>query len=198
MYSIELFIKPLINNENLIQKEFFMKKSYLILALAAGLLNSCSSTTDIDGLNTCGSDMKGVEGVENSIVENDFRSSVQDRVHFAFDSSVLTNDAKKVLETQAAWLRTYPETKATIAGHCDKRGLREYNLALGERRAHASFNYLTALGVEASRLNTISYGKERLLVEGNTEEIHAQNRVSITQITDGTESVSSVEVAPAA
>jgi peptidoglycan-associated lipoprotein len=160
-----------------------MKKTYLVLAVA-GLLSSCAKSTDVDGLNTCGSDMKGVEGSENSVMQNDFCSSVQDRVHFSFDKSVLTNEAKKVLETQAAWLRTYPNTKAMIAGHCDERGLREYNLALGERRAHASFNYLTALGVEASRLSTISYGKERPIVEGNTEEAYAQNRVAITHVVD--------------
>ena len=161
-----------------------MKKSYLILALTAGFLNSCQSPTDVDALNTCGSDMKGVEGAENSVMQNDFRSSVQDRVHFEFDKSSLTHEAKKVLEMQAAWLRTYPETKGVIAGHCDARGTREYNLALGERRAHAAFNYLVALGVEASRLSVISYGKERLLVEGTSEEHHAQNRVGITHVSD--------------
>jgi peptidoglycan-associated lipoprotein len=102
--------------------------------------------------------------------------NVGDRVFFDFDSSELRGDARGTLEALAAWMNTYPAVALTVEGHCDERGTREYNLALGERRANAARDYLVALGVNASRLNTISFGKERPEVPGSTEEAWAQNR----------------------
>ena len=105
-----------------------------------------------------------------------------DRVYFDFDQSSLTLEARETLDKQAAWLKKYPGYKITIEGHCDERGTREYNLALGERRANAVRNVLIAAGVSASRISTISYGKERPIVLGSNEEAWAQNRVAITTV----------------
>ena len=94
------------------------------------------------------------------------------RVFFAYDSSELTDDGRATLQKAAEWLGAYPRVNFTVEGHCDERGTREYNLALGERRASAVKNYLVALGVPASRVSTISYGKERPQSPG----AHDQNR----------------------
>ncbi|MEQ9332829.1 peptidoglycan-associated lipoprotein Pal [Thalassobaculum sp.] len=112
----------------------------------------------------------------------DFVVNVGDRVFFAFDSSELSSESRTTLEKQAFWLRKYPQSTVTVEGHCDERGTREYNLALGERRAASARDYLVSLGVDPSRVATISYGKERPAVTGSTEEAWAQNRRAVTVI----------------
>ena len=114
--------------------------------------------------------------------QEDLAATAGDRVFFAFDSSEITADARAILAKQADWLRRYPNVTVTIEGHCDKRGTREYNLALGARRASAVKDVLVALGIPATRISTISYGKERPLVDGDTEDAYAQNRVGLTRI----------------
>ncbi|MFQ5984418.1 MAG: peptidoglycan-associated lipoprotein Pal [Alphaproteobacteria bacterium] len=106
--------------------------------------------------------------------------NVGDRVFFDFDKAVLKPEAQNTLRRQAAWLASFPDVTVTIEGHCDERGTREYNLALGERRANAVKNFLVALGIDASRLATISYGKERPAVVGSNEAAWAQNRRGMT------------------
>jgi peptidoglycan-associated lipoprotein len=101
---------------------------------------------------------------------------VGDRIFFAFDRSDLNADSRGTLERLASWMTNYQNVTITIEGHCDERGTREYNLALGERRADAARDYLVALGVDGGRLTTISYGKERPAVLGSNEEAWAQNR----------------------
>ncbi len=105
-----------------------------------------------------------------------------DRVFFAFDSSELSPAARRTLQKQGEWLREHSRVSAVIEGHADERGTREYNLALGERRATAVKNYLVALGVSADRLTTISYGKERPAVLGSGEDVWRQNRRSVLNI----------------
>jgi peptidoglycan-associated lipoprotein len=112
----------------------------------------------------------------------DFITNVGDRVFFATDKSDLTPEGRATLEKQAAWLKKYPTVNITIEGHCDERGTREYNLALGERRANAVKNYLVALGIPAARVKTISYGKERPAVVGSTEQAWTQNRRGVTVV----------------
>jgi len=112
----------------------------------------------------------------------DFKANIKDRVFFAFNKQNLTPESMKTLEAQSGWLKTYPATKAVIAGHCDARGTRSYNLALGERRAHAAKKELVRNGIDHNRLRTISYGKDNPIVAGDTEEVYAQNRVAITTI----------------
>lgn len=97
-------------------------------------------------------------------------------VFFSFDSFLLSEEARRILERNAEWLRSHPEAQVVIEGHCDERGTVEYNLALGERRAQSAKDYLVNLGISADRLFTISYGKERPFVLGHTEEAWAQNR----------------------
>ncbi|MBZ6378930.1 MULTISPECIES: peptidoglycan-associated lipoprotein Pal [Pacificimonas] len=113
--------------------------------------------------------------------EEDFMRQVgSDRVFFAFDSSSLDAEAQDTLRRQAEWLKQYTNVTVTIEGHADERGTREYNLALGERRANAAATYLQQQGVAPSRISTISYGKERPAVEGSTEAAYAQNRRAVT------------------
>ena len=107
-----------------------------------------------------------------------------DRVLFSFDSYDLDDTARATLDAQAAWLIRNSQVRVTIEGHADERGTREYNLALGERRALAVRDYLVSRGVSAGRMNTISYGKERPAVEGSDESAWAQNRRAVTVVPD--------------
>ena len=110
----------------------------------------------------------------------DFKQNVGDRVYFDFDQSSVREDGRATLGKQATWLKQYTNYPITIEGKCDERGTREYNLALGERRANAVKQYLIAQGVPATRIQTISYGKERPEVVGSDEGAWARNRVGIT------------------
>ena len=104
-------------------------------------------------------------------------------VPFDFDSAVLLESARPILDRTAEWLRSYSTVTLLVEGHCDERGTVEYNLALGERRATAAYNYLVSLGIPASRLKTISYGKEFPLDPGHTEEAWARNRRAHFEVT---------------
>ena len=106
--------------------------------------------------------------------------SIGDTVLFAFDSSQLSSDAMATLDRQAAFLNAKPAYRVKIEGHADERGTREYNLALGERRASATRDYLVARGVDGSRIRIVSYGKERPAVVGSNEDAWAKNRRSVT------------------
>lgn len=117
--------------------------------------------------------------------EQDFVINVGDRVYFDFDSYDIRNDAGPVLDAQAAWLNRYPSVRVRIEGNADERGTREYNLALGARRANSVRDYLVARGVSASRISTISYGKEQPIDPGTTEEAYQRNRNARTAITGG-------------
>lgn len=113
---------------------------------------------------------------------DEFVKVVGDRVFFGFDLFNLTERAQESLERQAEWLNLYPSVNIVIQGHCDERGTREYNLALGERRANAVRNFLIALNVDADRITTISYGKERPVALGSNVTAWALNRRGVTQI----------------
>ncbi len=97
-------------------------------------------------------------------------------VHFEYDRANLTDEARATLEKHALWLQGNRNVKVTVEGHCDERGTTEYNLALGEQRARAARDYLASLGVSASRMRTVSYGKERPLDPGDNEQAFAKNR----------------------
>jgi peptidoglycan-associated lipoprotein len=115
----------------------------------------------------------------------DFRVNVGDTVHFALNQYQVQDSDKALLQRQAAWLSKYPNVRVQIEGHCDERGTREYNLALGARRANAVKEYLVAQGVANGRVETISYGKERPLCTDSNEACWAQNRRGVTTITAG-------------
>lgn len=113
----------------------------------------------------------------------DFRRSVtSNTVRFGLDQYDIDPEARAILDSQAAWLQRYPNVRITIEGHCDERGTREYNLALGDRRANAAKNYLAARGVSPERMNVISYGKERPVALGSDEASYAENRRAVTVV----------------
>ncbi len=118
-----------------------------------------------------------VPGSQADLVVN-----VGDRVFFGTDRYDISPEARVILEKQANWLMQYGDLNVTVEGHADERGTREYNLALGERRANSVKNYLVALGVDPRRIETITYGKERPSVPGANEAAWAQNRRSVTKI----------------
>ena len=118
-----------------------------------------------------------VLGTQEDLVVN-----VGDRVFFDFDKAVLKPAAQRTLERQTAWLQQFPDLTVTVEGHCDERGTREYNLALAERRATAVKDFLVALGIDPSRVSTISYGKERPSALGHNEAAWAQNRRGVTLV----------------
>ncbi|MFN7038011.1 MAG: peptidoglycan-associated lipoprotein Pal [Alphaproteobacteria bacterium] len=112
----------------------------------------------------------------------DLEANVGNTVYFAFDSSSLNAESQATLSRQAAWMKANPKVSVAVEGHCDLRGTREYNLGLGERRANAAKNFLVSAGIEASRITTISYGKERPAVLGDGEEVWSKNRRSATVV----------------
>ncbi len=114
--------------------------------------------------------------------QEDLIVNVGDRVFFGYDSSDLDSDALELLQDQVAWLKENSGVSITVEGHCDERGTREYNLALGEKRAQAVKNYLIGLGINPDRVSTISYGKERPAVVGSNDGAWAQNRRSVTTV----------------
>jgi peptidoglycan-associated lipoprotein len=103
-----------------------------------------------------------------------------DRIFFDTDRFNVDTEDQTTLQRQAQWLARYPNTRITVEGHADERGTRDYNLALGERRANSAKNYLTSVGVDASRIQTVSYGKERPQAIGSDEQSWAQNRRAVT------------------
>jgi peptidoglycan-associated lipoprotein len=117
--------------------------------------------------------------------ERDFVINVGDTVYFDFDKADIRADAGPVLDGQAGWLRRYTDVRVRVEGNCDERGTREYNFALGARRAEAVRSYLVAHGVAAGRITTISYGKERPVDPGTGETAWAHNRNGHTAITEG-------------
>jgi len=118
----------------------------------------------------------------------DFQVNAGDRVFYDFDQSRLTSTARETLRLQAAWLNAYPNTRILIAGNCDERGTREYNLALGARRAASARDFLISQGVDPARISTTSYGKERPVCRQSNERCWALNRNATTVIQYGASS----------
>jgi peptidoglycan-associated lipoprotein len=117
--------------------------------------------------------------------EQDLKVNVGDTVHFAYDQFAVQDEDKTTLQRQAAWLQKFPAVRVSVEGHCDERGTREYNLALGARRANAVKEYLVSLGVSSARVDTISYGKERPICTESDESCWAQNRRGVTVVAGG-------------
>lgn len=160
-----------------------MRMNIPVLVVTAFVLAACSTSGD----NTGGTGSDGASSASNSQVATapagpkpgsqiDLEINVGDRVLFAFDSSALTAESRTTIERWAAWLKTYPANRVIIEGHADERGTREYNLALGARRADSARDYLVSLGIDPNRVKVISYGKERPAVPGSNENAWAQNR----------------------
>ena len=151
-------------------------KKLLSLFCAIVALSGCSalSESSLFGGSECESKMA-----------RDFMEHAEDRVFFAYDSSAISPDSAEILDTQVKWLKKHENVNVVVQGYCDERGTREYNLALGERRANAVKQFLVSQGVAADRVSTISYGKERPAVLGSNEAAWAQNRRAVTVIKAG-------------
>ncbi|CAA7618197.1 Outer membrane protein [Candidatus Terasakiella magnetica] len=160
-----------------------MKLRFLSIFAAAALLAACESApTDTNIKSNVVQTQPsgpGPVGIQKGSKE-DFVANVGDRVFFDFDKSSLRADAKASLDKQAAWLKAYPNYALTVEGHADERGTRDYNLALGEKRANSVKEYLVAAGVAATRVKTVSFGKERPVALGSNEAAWSQNRRGVT------------------
>ncbi len=161
---------------------FFAKSLAVVSALF--LLAACDSTPSSSSGGKSGQGGTANGGPVRPGSAEDLTQNVGDRVFFELDSSTLNAESQHTLDRQAAWLKQYPNVNVTVEGHCDERGTREYNLALGERRAAATKKYLAGIGIAANRISTISYGKERPAVIGSDESAWGQNRRSVTVLTN--------------
>ena len=175
-----------------------MRFKLLTMFAAALFLSACASNSD----DTAGGSNEGSTATTTTTSGTDQSSSVSsssiqgpqpgtlehlvvnvgDRVFFDLDQSDLMAEGQKTTEALAVWLNSYPAVTLSVEGHADERGTREYNLALGERRANSVRDYLVALGVNPNRLQVVSYGKERPAVLGSTQEAWAQNRRAVFAI----------------
>ena len=169
--------------------KFFISIFMVLFVAACATTPKDSADSSGSGSSSSGSDVSSegtiTETTGSGIVsgsQEDLIVNVGDRVFFGYDSSDLDSDALELLQDQVAWLKQNSDVKVTIEGHCDERGTREYNLALGEKRAQAVKNYLIGLGINPDRVSTISYGKERPAVVGSNDGAWAQNRRSVTLV----------------
>tara|TARA_B100001079_G_scaffold184545_1_gene158877 strand:- start:2889 stop:3389 length:501 start_codon:yes stop_codon:yes gene_type:complete len=155
-------------------------KKILLIAFAAVALTACATQKKVGKQVTAGAEaVKGDVYTGQETVEY-LATGVPDRIFFATNKSVLTTAARDTLRKQAAWMRKNKDVNVTVEGHADERGTREYNLALGERRANAAKDYLLTYGVSGGRITVISYGKERPVNSASTPVAWSQNRRSVT------------------
>ena len=167
--------------------------SALLVFFLSAFSTTPKDTADSSGSGSSSSSSDVSSSEEGTIIESspesasitpgsqeDLIVNVGDRVFFNYDSSDLDSDAQELLQDQVAWLKQYSDVSVIVEGHCDERGTREYNLALGEKRAQSVKNYLISLGISSNRISTISYGKERPAVVGSNDGAWAQNRRSVT------------------
>ena len=180
-----------------------MRLSYVVCALAGLALAACESspevnssasgagssaaptTSDSSGAAGSGVTSQRVAGPAAGSAE-DFVVNVGDRVLFGFDRFDLAPEARTIVENQVIWLKRYPSIRVTVEGHTDERGTREYNLALGERRANSVRDYMIALGIDANRVLTISFGKERPVDPASNEDAWSRNRRAVTAVDGAT------------
>jgi len=152
-------------------------------ALCAGVLMLAACTTGSGSPDLEPSPGISSGAVTPGSVEDDACGyRIGNTIYFETDSAILTEVAQKSAQGQACWIKLYPEHTLTIEGHADERGTREYNLALGERRAQALVNYFVALGIDPKRLKTISYGKERPVCASANDECWSQNRRTVSTL----------------
>ena len=179
-----------------------MRFSYVICALAGLTLAACESSPEVnssasgDGSAASTAGQAGTGGpvstgdVSRQVTaqspgsSEDFVVNVGDRVLFGFDRFDLSPEARTIVENQVTWLKRFQAPTITVEGHADERGTREYNLALGERRANSVRDYMIALGIDPNRVKTLSYGKERPIDPASSEDSWQRNRRSVT-VVDG-------------
>ena len=182
-----------------------MRFSYVICALAGLALAACESDPEVNSSASGDGSSSGVAAsqsgtggpVTSGVISQpvtaqapgsaeDFVVNVGDRVLFGLNRFDLSPDARTTVENQVTWLKRFPGVTITVEGHTDERGTREYNLALGERRANSVRDYMIALGVDPNRVKTISYGKERPVDPASNEEAWSRNRRGVTVVDGGT------------
>jgi len=157
-----------------------MKTKKIILSLALFSLMGCNCSTKKNIILIPQYTLPAEESMVS--LQDDFIKKAGNKVYFGFDEATLSNEAKDTIKKQAKWLKDNPLSSALIEGHCDEIGTKDYNRALGLRRAKAVNNSLIAQGIDKTRLNVISYGKERPEVPGHTKNAHKLNRRSVTII----------------
>ncbi len=174
-----------------------MRFRFLSLCAAAVFISACATEPE-ESSATAGTGVAGSSSTPAAPTLNvteapsvtpgssqDWVANVGDRIFFDFDRSDIRPDSIDTLAKQAAWLKAFPNVTLVLEGHADERGTREYNLALGDRRANSMKEFLVSLGVSPNRLDTISYGKERPAVLGSNDEAWAQNRRSVGIVKSG-------------
>ena len=153
-------------------------RNILLVVFASLLLTACATQKKVE--------KKGISGLLQSDVYTGsdtvefLATGVKDRVFFATNKSILTTASRDTLRKQAAWMRKNKDITVSVEGHADERGTREYNLALGDRRANAVKDYLLTYGISGGRISVISYGKERPINSGSSPLAWSQNRRSVT------------------
>jgi peptidoglycan-associated lipoprotein len=161
----------------------------ILLSITLAIFITACSTTPKDTSDASGTGSStttaSTASTEESVIvagtQEDLIVNVGDRVFFDYNSADLDSDAQELLQDQVAWIKQH-KVSVTIEGHADERGTREYNLALGEKRAQAVKNFLTQMGVDSANVSTISYGKERPAVVGSNDGAWSQNRRSVTTV----------------
>ncbi len=155
----------------------------LCLVFAGALMLSACASTGKTGSGGAAGQGTGAAGGPVPGSQEDLVVNVGDRVFFDYDQYSLKDEGRATLQRQAAWLKQHPQVTIQIEGHCDERGTREYNLALGSRRANSARDYLVSLGVAEARISTISYGKERPVCVESAESCYSINRRAVTVVT---------------
>lgn len=171
-----------------------MRKDMAAFIIMSVMLAGCAKKNGLQDLppppaDTTGSGYEGSSATPSSTPvpgsQADFVTSVaSDRIFFDTDKFDVDAEDQAILQSQARWLLRFPQKQVVVEGHCDERGTREYNIALGERRANSAKNYLAALGIDPSRMTVISYGKEKPAAVGSDEASWAQNRRAVTLTVD--------------
>jgi peptidoglycan-associated lipoprotein len=161
-----------------------LARNPIMIAFIAGLaLAGCAKKNKLDSASDLG--LNGANGAATPGSQQDFTVNVGDRIFFDTDSTSIRADASQTLDRQSQWLNQYPNYRITVEGHADERGTREYNLALGARRAEATRDYLASHGVDAGRMRTISYGKEKPVAVCDDISCWSQNRRAVTALNGG-------------
>ena len=160
-------------------------RNFITIIAATFILAACATTPPETSSGPTSSSSSTLSLVQDGVYVGDetiemLAVDVPDRVFFAYDSYALTSDAQSTLSKQAKWLKANPSVTISVEGHADERGTREYNLALGDRRANAAKDYLMSQGISSNRVTTLSYGKERPVMSGSNDTAWAQNRRSVT------------------
>lgn len=156
-------------------------KRILVSTLFLGILAGCASSPSMDASKTTGTATSSNNASANTngvAAHNDAKSALSQKrsIYFPLDEYVIENEGKNVVQSHAAYLSKHPDQKVTIEGNADEQGSREYNLALGQKRAHAVKTAMTVLGVKEAQIETVSWGEERPVATGHNEEAWSQNR----------------------